>query len=223
MPYPPSAYEVHQHKRWLRHDMHLWIRHDAARWVKPGTDPADVFPTLKREREQKEAARERARAAEDAAFEAAIEGQRRVLAAIREVVDELKADRARRRPEEAKYSPSQPRVPAGNPRGGQWTDRSGGQSTGTNLAQPMGNVELGDVGGSSELGDLFQIKPDDTSTNGEQVAGDVIRVCTAVGVGRSTVDGVKTHFVVYECAGGRTFRVDGFGHNFRGIVRDPFQ
>src|SRR3954467_13088822 len=94
MPYPPSAYELHQRKRWLRHDMHLWIRHDAARWVKPGVDPADVFPTLKRERARKEAAKERARAAEDAAFDAWIEGERRWNAAIREVVNELKADLA---------------------------------------------------------------------------------------------------------------------------------
>jgi hypothetical protein len=43
MPYPPSAYELHQRKRWLRHDMHLWIRHDAARWVKPGTDQASAL------------------------------------------------------------------------------------------------------------------------------------------------------------------------------------
>ncbi|MEA2890724.1 MAG: hypothetical protein QOI05_1517 [Bradyrhizobium sp.] len=226
MAYPPSAYELHQRKRWLRHDMHLWIRHDAARWVKPGTDPADVFPTLKRDRAQKEAARERARAAEDAAFEAAIEDARRVQAALRAEVDELKAAQARRRLEEAKYSPSQPRVPAGNPRGGQWTDRSGGrsqgQSEGIGLAQPMGNVELGDVSGSSELGDLFQIKPDDTSPNGEQVA-DVIRVCTVAGAGRATVDGVKTHFVIYECFGGRTFRVDGTGHNFPGVVLDRFR
>jgi hypothetical protein len=90
--------------------MHLWIRHDAARWVKPGVDPADVFPTLARNRARAQAAKERASAAEDAAFDALIEGQR-VLAAIREAVDELKADRARRRLEEAKYSPSQPRVP----------------------------------------------------------------------------------------------------------------
>jgi hypothetical protein len=184
MPYPPSAYEVHQHKRWLRHDMHLWIRHDAARWVKPGTDPADVCPTLKRERAQKQAARERARAAEDAAFEAWVENERRWNAAMRAEVDELKAARARQRLEEAKYSPSQPRVPAGNPRGGQWTDRSGGQSTfagptsdtgqsqDADLTQPMGNVDIGDVSGSSELGDLFRIKPAVPGAGGVQVAVD---------------------------------------------------
>jgi hypothetical protein len=32
-------------------DAHLWIRHDAARWLKPGTDPAVVFPALKRQRD----------------------------------------------------------------------------------------------------------------------------------------------------------------------------
>src|SRR3954468_3701216 len=90
---------------------------------------------------------------------------------------------------EEKYSPSQPRVPAGNPRGGQWTDRSGrqgtvaspsedsGQSQDADLTQPMGNVELGDVGGSSELGDLFQIKPSETRVEGVELGGDVIRVC----------------------------------------------
>jgi hypothetical protein len=146
---------------------------------------------------------------------------------MRQVVNELKADRARRRLEQAKYSPSQPRVPAGNPRGGQWTGRSGsqsqGQSEGIGLAQPMGNVDIGDVSGASDVGDLFQIKPDDTDTNGEQLAGDVIRVCTVTGAGRATVDGVKTFSVIYECAGGRTFRKEGFGHNFPGIVLDPFR
>jgi hypothetical protein len=42
-------------------------------------------------------AKERARAAEDAAFEAALEHARRVQAALRAEVDELKAARARQR------------------------------------------------------------------------------------------------------------------------------
>jgi hypothetical protein len=175
----------------LRHDMHLWIRHDAARFVRPGFDPADVFPTLARERAQKEAAKERARAAEDAAFDAWIEGQGRVLAALRAEVDELKAARARQRLEEAKYSPSQPRVPAGNPRGGQWTDRSGGQSTvagpssdpgqsqDADLTQPMGNVDIGDVSGSSELGDLFHIKPDGPRTDAGNRSDSIVKIAAS--------------------------------------------
>jgi hypothetical protein len=163
MPYPPSAYDLHQRKRWTRHDAHLWIRHDAARWLPPGADPADVYPTLQQQRQ----------AAEDAAFAAKIAASRRFLAAIRAEVNELKAALARRRLEESKYSPTQPRVPAGNPRGGQWTDRSGGgEGTGTSLAQPMGNVDIGDVSQSSELNDLFQITPSDMSVDGVQFAAN---------------------------------------------------
>jgi hypothetical protein len=168
MPYPDDAYLRHQRQRWLRHDAHLWIRPDAARWVKPGIDPADIYPTLARKPD----------AAKAAAFEAEIEAGYRLLATLREEVASLRAELKRRRALAAKYSPSQPRVPAGNPRGGQWTDRSGGQGQGesqgqgTSLAQPMGIVDIGDVSGSSELGDLFQIKPDDRRVDGVQLAAN---------------------------------------------------
>src|SRR6266403_3176493 len=141
MPPPDDSYLRHQRQRWLRHDAHLWIRPDAARWVKPGTDPADIYPTLPRKPD----------AAKAAAFEAEVEAGYRLLAMLREEVASLRAELKRRRALEAKYSPSQPRVPAGNPRGGQWTDGSGGQSTVTgpshdtgqsqdaNLTLPMGH------------------------------------------------------------------------------------
>ncbi|HEV7876955.1 hypothetical protein [Bradyrhizobium sp.] len=171
MSHSDDPYLRHQRQRWLRQDAHLWIRPDAARWVKPGYDPGDIYPTLKRK--------------PDAAQEAALEPELaaevakgyRLLAVLREQVAELRAELKRQRELEAKYSPSQPRVPAGNPRGGQWTDGSGGQGTvaspnqdtgqgtGTSLAQPMGNIGIGDVSGSSELGDLFRIKPDGTRTD----------------------------------------------------------
>jgi hypothetical protein len=231
----PQKYTPRIDQRWLRHDWRLWIRPDIARWMKPGVDPADVIPALARERAQKEAASERARAAEDAALDAEIEDARRVQAALRAEVDELKAALARRRLEEAKYSPSQPRVPAGNPRGGQWSDRSGGQSTvaspsqdtgqsqDADLTLPMGNVDVGDLTGSSELGDLFQIKPDDTRVEGVQVGGDVIRVCIASGISSWKDDlGIKRYSVTYDCAGGRSFKRDSIG-NYRGIVPDPFR
>jgi hypothetical protein len=162
----------------LRHDMHLWIRHDAARFVRPGFDPAEVFPTLAR----------KADAAKAAAFDAEIAARYRLLDVLREQVAEIRADMKRRRELEEKYSPRQPRVPAGNPRGGQWTDRSGGQGTvagpsedpgqsqDADLTQPMGNVDIGDVTGSSELGDLFNIRPADTRVDGVQLAGDFNQV-----------------------------------------------
>jgi hypothetical protein len=162
MPYPDDSWLRHQRQRWLRHDAHLWIRPDAARFFPPGTDMADINPTLPR----------KADAAQAAAFEVEVAAGYRLLAVLREEVASLRAELARRRALEPKYSPSQPRMPAGNPRGGQWTDRSGGQSTSTSLAQPMGNVDVGDVSGSSEAGDLFQIGPDDTRVDGMQLAAN---------------------------------------------------
>jgi hypothetical protein len=142
MPYPPSAYDLHQRQRWLRHDARLWIRHDAARWLPPGTDPAEVYPTLKQQRE----------AAEDAAFAAKIAASRRFLAALRVEVDELKAASARRRLQESKYSPSQPRVPGGNPRGGQWTDRSGGGASFGSFGNADGGVSAEGTDGAEDAG-----------------------------------------------------------------------
>ena len=182
MPPPDDSYLRHHRQRWLRHDAHLWIRPDAARWVKPGTDPADIYPTLKR----------KADAAKQAAFESELAAEvakgYRLLAVLRAEVAELRAELKQRCELEAKYSPSQPRVPAGNPRGGQWTDRSGsqgtvagpsqdtGQSQDANLAQPMGNVDIGDVSGSSEVRDLFRIKPDGPRTDAGNSSNSILKV-----------------------------------------------
>jgi hypothetical protein len=156
----------------IRHDWQRWIRPDFARWIKPGVDPADVIPALARERAERQAAEERARAAADAELAAEIEHERRVLAALSEEMKEVNAEmarwRRRRADEEAKYSPDQPRVPAGNSRGGQWTDGS----TGGSIARPMGSVDGGDPGGSSELTDLFQVTPAAPGTEGVQVAAE---------------------------------------------------
>lgn len=72
---------------------------------------------------------------------------------------------------ECKFSPSQPRVPAGNPDGGQWTD---GDGSGTaRIAKPMGRVDLGDLSEIGNLG-LFQIAPRERdNSNYAQLAGDV--------------------------------------------------
>jgi hypothetical protein len=218
-----GPYYANQRDRWLRHDAHLWIRHDFKRFLKPGTDPADVHPALARQRDR-----------EEAAFKAQIERGYRLIATLRKEVASIRADMVRRRlAEQTKYSPSQPRVPAGNPRGGQWTDRSGGggtvgglsqdagQSQDADLTSPMGNLDIGDVSGSSELGDLFQIKPSDTRVEGVQVGGDVIRVCIASGISSGKDDlGIKRYTITYDCAGGRSF-IRSYIGNYPGIVRDP--
>jgi hypothetical protein len=106
---------------------------------------------------------------------------------------------------EAKYSPAQLRVPAGNPRGGQWTDRGGGggqgQSLGASLAQPMGDVGIGDVSGSSELGDLFRIRSDDTRADSANLSDSVGKVAADDTGRRYSVDLREE-----EARGGHTLR-----------------
>jgi hypothetical protein len=193
MPQPPSAYDLHQRQRWLRHDAHLWIRHDFARWLKPGTDPAEVYPHLKRQRE----------AAEDAAFAAQIAASHRFLAELRAEVDELKAALARRRLEEAKYSPDQPRIPKRNPGGGQFTRIGGGigQSPSANVAQPMGNVDVGDVTGSSDVGGVFSIAPGSTGTDAGNSSESIGKVAADDSERRYSVDLQEE-----EARGGHTIR-----------------
>jgi hypothetical protein len=149
MPNDRSAY---QRDRWLRHDAHLWLRHDAARFVRPGQDPADVYPVLARQREREREAREAAEAQE---FAAAIEQGRCVLAWCRAELDEVKADLARRkaaRQEESKYSPSQPRVPAGNARGGQWSNRNEGGASIGSFGNANGEANAEGADGAEDAG-----------------------------------------------------------------------
>jgi hypothetical protein len=170
----------------IRHDWRMWIRHDFARWLKPGVDPADVIPGLAPERAEQEAKRAReeaARAAEDEELAAFIEYQRRFTAAIEEEMKEVNAAMAQRRrrlaEEEAKYSPSQPRVPKRNPGGGQWTRIGGGsgQSPTQGVAQPMGSVDIGNLSGSSETEGLFNIGG--TGTDSANSSDGVLKVAAA--------------------------------------------
>jgi hypothetical protein len=98
-------------------------------------------------------------------------------------------------------------VPAGNPRGGQWTDRSGGQGTvagqsqDADLTQPMGNVDIGDVSGSSELGDLFQIKPSATRTDAANLSDSIGKVAADDSERRYSVNLQEE-----EARGGHTLR-----------------
>jgi hypothetical protein len=203
MPQRHQPWSRHERDRWLRHDAHRFIRHDVKRFLAPGTDPADVYPALARRRE-----------AEDAAFAAQIAKGYRLLAALRAEVASIKSDLLRRRlAEQIKYSPTQPLVPAGNPRGGQWTDRTGGQGTVVGLSQdagqsqdadltlPMGNVDIGDVSGSSELGDLFQIKPSETRTGTGNLSDSIVKVAADDSERRYSVDLREE-----EARGGHTLR-----------------
>jgi hypothetical protein len=178
----PQKYTAYIDERWIRHDWQLWIQPNIERFMLPGVDPADVIPGLARERAQKQAARERARAAEDAVLDAEIEDARRVLAALKEEMKEINAEMARWRrslaEEETKYSPTQPRIPKRNPGGGQWTRiGGGGQSPAPGVAKPMGNVDIG--AGSSETEALFNIAPGGSGTDSANSSDGVLKVAAA--------------------------------------------
>ncbi len=117
---------------------------------------------------------------------------------------------------ERKYSPDQPRVPAGNSEGGQWTDAGGDGGRGI-----ANGRRLSAEGRTDRLG----LTSDEAADESEQthLAGSVIRVCIVIGRSLGTDQwGNKTFKVIYECAGDRTFTVSGVGHDFPGIVPDPF-
>jgi hypothetical protein len=119
MSYVHPAWVEHQRKRWMRPDADRYWRHDRERYFKPGVlDGKSAF--------------ERSHAdARDAEYERAFQDEllalRRDHAALRHALDEVKAALLARK---AGFDPNQPRVPAGNSDGGQWTDAEGGGQAG---------------------------------------------------------------------------------------------
>ncbi len=119
------AFATHQRARWMRPDAARFVRPDAAKFLKPGTEPALAYPALARQRD-------RAQQADDRAIDAALVQERAVLDGLRRDLGQMKSELAWRRlirALEEKYSPNQPRVPAGSGReSGRWT--SGGEGSG---------------------------------------------------------------------------------------------
>ena len=102
----------------VAHHRKRWLRHDAYRFAALGTpeaDPGLLHPW---------AAVARAAEAKAAAERAEQESLHADLEQLQRLVRDLRIDLALRRLRR-KYSPDQPRVPAGNPDGGQWTDGGG--------------------------------------------------------------------------------------------------
>lgn len=118
------AWQAEQRRRVLRHDWQRYVRPDAERWLSPEAGRA-LWPEL----DQQETAHKQQDAFEDRALVAALENERVRLARLRIDLADLKAElKFRRLLRGLKYSPDQPRVPAGNPDGGQWTSDAGTDS-----------------------------------------------------------------------------------------------
>jgi hypothetical protein len=111
------------HPALAEHLRKLSTRPDAYRWARPGSPearmPGWLDPWATRVR-MKEAAEDEARAraaAEQSAFERDVEALRTADARVRIMLADVKFELALRALGR-KYSPNQPRVPAGNPDGG---------------------------------------------------------------------------------------------------------
>jgi hypothetical protein len=95
-----------------------------------------------------------------------------------------------------KYRPDQLRVPRGEDGAGRFADEGGG--------------------GGSSSGNKPASKP--------LRLVEVVRICTMSGKFLYVDEyGQKTHKAVYECPGGQTVTREGWGHNPRGFIPDPYQ
>ncbi|MDX2264076.1 MAG: hypothetical protein NW215_03785 [Hyphomicrobiales bacterium] len=174
---PEPPWLAHRRTLFMRYDAHHYLRQDYERFLPPGAgyqEPA--YFKARREREALAEAKAAQAQAEERAF-------RNELAAIRFELLLLKTalDARRRWRAKAGFDPSQPRVPAGIPDGGQWTD---------------GN------GNSLERSDRESV-----ASEGFDVAY-VIRICIASGISRF---GDGTYRVTYDCFDGRTITRHGVG------------
>lgn len=109
----------------MRPDAARFLRPDAGKFLKPGSDPVIFYPAFARQRDA-------ARRADDRKFDATIAHERATLDSLRRDLASIKSALRRHRlaHDENKYSPNQPRVPAGSGReSGQWTSGGGGSGS----------------------------------------------------------------------------------------------
>jgi hypothetical protein len=110
-----------RHPLRIAYERERWLRPDWRRWYPPGFQ----WPE-EREAERKRAELE-AREAEEAAWIEVENARADALAHLRWMLKDLKVELMLRRLRH-KYSPDQPRVPAGNRDGGQWTSGGAGRN-----------------------------------------------------------------------------------------------
>jgi hypothetical protein len=187
------------HPAAVEHQRQRWTRPDAYRFAPPGSPEAK--PPW--ERAEPAPAHDAVSAAELDAFYAEHLEVRRQLADIKFALALRRIFR--------KYSPDQPRVPAGSHEGGQWT--SGGGGAGTQLA------DAGDT--SAPAGLVLSDAGPDPIRPSAQLA-NVIRICMAGSSAISTDrSGNQKYWVEYICADGFTFKNYGVGGKFPAFLVDP--
>ena len=117
-----------QERRWLRPDGDRYLRHDAERYMKPAPFNHEAFIAEFRAKKAAEAAASRETLPTLLPAQQAREEwmRKQEMLRLKSQIAVLRFQRAlilriRTLEREAKYNENQPRVPAGNPDGGQWT------------------------------------------------------------------------------------------------------
>jgi CDI toxin RNase A-like protein len=149
-------YAAHQRQRWTRHDAHLWMRHDAHRFRRPAFEAAPPPPVSL------------PLAAEEKRADPVIEAVRLTL-----ILHRLRRERATllgERVLKAGFNADQPRVPAGNSDGGQWTNTEGG---GGRPGVPR--TRLADAGDRAAPGTVLSDANPDPIASGARYAQDTSR------------------------------------------------
>ena len=123
MPVDHLAWGAYQRRRWTRHDAERFWRPDAARFMTPEAArqllPESMWPNEPPHRKSSSYDLK-----SDRSFLTELAADRAELLRLRSELAALRADLRFRQLLGKAYNPNQPRVPAGNPDGGQWT--SGG-------------------------------------------------------------------------------------------------
>ena len=84
MVYQHLPFVAHRQARWMRPDAARFLRPDAAKFIRVGSDPADVYPALMRQRDTM-------KQRDDRQFAEAIAQQRAVLDSLRRELVAIKS------------------------------------------------------------------------------------------------------------------------------------
>ncbi len=128
-----KTFAEHQRRRWMRPNAHLWIRPDAYRFM-PRNAPRwygkDAVRYFWPEPDQPNSVAEEVDPATEDSRELEIRATRDALLKLKSDLLLFRMEfKFRQLLRSRKYRPDQPRVPAGNPDGGQWTADTGSGGT----------------------------------------------------------------------------------------------
>ncbi|MEA2954014.1 MAG: hypothetical protein QOJ96_3534 [Alphaproteobacteria bacterium] len=197
------AWLEHQRRRWMRTDAHLWRHPNASRWRVPNRKLYDG----PQPHGHKESPGSYAEGVDLAAEREALLRWKSEFAAVKA---EIKFQRLLRTSKA--FNPNQPRVPAGNPDGGEWTGGGGttrvrlaaadkpglGRSAMVAIAMELAKRAIEAYRSENGLWDLFRRKDGAvtyTNINGSDIFGSNSTSPTYRTIDRAEADGLRARYL----------------------------